>query len=199
MSDQSEKTKILNVAIELFYEQGVIDTTLVKIAYKAGIDKKELQECFKTKDEMINAYIKHHFDQTLSNIEYLMPRDVTNKEKLLFIVEFFMSSITENPKVLYMLVEFIRLMSNKKNEEALELKLYYYERCQTLLDRYIREGMDVGEFTPGNPKTVSFEIISRLLGDLMLVSTDTSKERSALAAISGILDNIKYKMFDVHG
>src|SRR5215218_9300875 len=79
------RTRIQDVAVELFTERGYEATSLREIAERLGVTKAALYYHFKTKDEIIDSYVQDRvaiIDELL-NWAYEQPRtDQTRREFL---------------------------------------------------------------------------------------------------------------------
>lgn len=60
---EERKAQIKRVALEVIYEEGFQDTSISKIAKKAGISKGLMYNYFESKEEMIKEIIIDGFDQ----------------------------------------------------------------------------------------------------------------------------------------
>ena len=190
---EKRKNEIMNIASDLFYSKGISETTISEIAYLANIGKGTFYEYFKNKDDVINEYIKIYFQNIHQQINQKIESLETNEEKIHFIVKFLFISKTTDEKLTYLLVEFFRLTFNKKREEA--KKLYQFNEQNTnLINKYLEKGIENKEFKECNTQEVAFEIISAILGNLVLSLSYEFKEcdTSTKCNVETILNSIKY-------
>lgn len=68
MSNRTTKENIIDVADQLFYQQGFVHTSFADIASEVGISRGNFYHHFKSKDEILTAVI----DQRLSNTERML-------------------------------------------------------------------------------------------------------------------------------
>lgn len=188
------KKEIMNIASNLFYSKGIADTTISEITYLANIGKGTFYEYFKNKENIIDEYIKTCFINMYILIYERIDDFQTNKEKIFFIVKsLFMSKATDE-KFTYLFIEFLRLTFNKNKVESKE----FYEFNQqniNLISQYIRKGIKEKEFIQCNVEEIAFEIITTILGNIILSLSYEVKEcdNSTKDNIQTILNSIEYK------
>jgi AcrR family transcriptional regulator len=56
----SARQKLLNVASDLFYREGIHSVSIDKIVEKSGVSKATLYRHFPTKDDLVVTYLKEH-------------------------------------------------------------------------------------------------------------------------------------------
>lgn len=188
------KNEIMNISSNLFYEKGIANTTISEITYLANIGKGTFYEYFKNKEEVVDEYIKTYFQNMYTLINERIDNFKTNKEKIFFIVKsLFMSKATDE-KFTYLFIEFLRLAFNKKKVESKE----FYEFNQqniNLISQYLRKGIREKEFKECNVEETAFQIISTILGNLVLSLSYEFKEcdNSTKYNVQTILNSIEYK------
>ena len=188
------KNEIMNIASDLFYSKGIADTTISEITYLANIGKGTFYQYFKNKEEVVDEYIKTYFQNMYTLINERIDNFKTNKEKIFFIVKsLFMSKATDE-KFTYLFIEFLRLAFNKKKVESKE----FYEFNQqniNLISQYLRKGIREKEFKECNVEETAFQIISTILGNLVLSLSYEFKEcdNSTKYNVQTILNSIEYK------
>lgn len=191
---EKRKNEIMDIASDLFYSKGIADTTISEITYLANIGKGTFYEYFKNKDDVINEYIKNHFQNTHTKILEEIEKYKTNKEKILFIVSFLSNLKICEEKFTYIFIEFLRLSCNKKKEES-ESFHTFNEQNLNLLIQYLKEGIKQKEFKVCNAQNLAFEIVSSLLGNIILSLSHEIKEcdNSTKSNIETLLKSIEYK------
>ena len=65
------KTKILDIAIEMFLTYGFKSVTMDDIAHKMGISKKTIYQNFANKTKLVEATAMHTFDNISSGIDHI--------------------------------------------------------------------------------------------------------------------------------
>jgi AcrR family transcriptional regulator len=67
---ESAKERILKVANELFYREGVRAVGIDRIIQESGVAKASFYRNYPTKDDLVVAYLEHHLARSLSHIEH---------------------------------------------------------------------------------------------------------------------------------
>jgi AcrR family transcriptional regulator len=80
--------KILYTASRLFYQQGYNATGINQIIEEAGVAKASLYEHFKSKEDLLIAYLEFMFDQTMGLFRRVASTKVEAKEQISAIFEF---------------------------------------------------------------------------------------------------------------
>ncbi|MBU3014944.1 TetR/AcrR family transcriptional regulator [Poseidonibacter lekithochrous] len=188
------RKEIIEISSNLFYKKGIANTTISEITITANIGKGTFYEYFKNKEEVIDEYIKVYFENMhlliFENIENLE----TNKEKILFIVKSLFMSKSVDEKFTYIFIEFLRMTFNNNKEES--RKLYEFNQQNIdLINKYLQKGIEEKEFIPCNTLNIAFEIISSILGNIVLSLSYEFKEcdKSTKYNVKTILDSIEYK------
>jgi len=191
---EKRKTEIMHIASDLFYSKGISDTTISEISYLANIRKGTFYEYFKNKDDVINEYIKTYFKNAYIQIDDEIENYKTNREKIIFIVKFLFMSKTTDKKFTYILVEFLRLTFNKKKEESEKLH-HFNEHNLNLIVKYLEKGIEEKEFVACDTQEIALEMISSILGNLVLSLSYEHKEcdNSTKCNVLTILDAIENK------
>ena len=191
---EKRKNEIMEISSNLFYSKGISETTISEIAYLANIGKGTFYEYFKNKDDVINEYIKTYFTNAHHQINEKIDNYKTNREKILFIVKYLFKSKEIDEKFTYILVEFLRLTFNKKNEELKKFH-QFNEQVLNLINQYLEKGVEVKEFKECNTQEISLEIISSILGNLVLSLSHEfrSCDHSTKCNVETILNSIKYE------
>ena len=190
-----EKTKneIMKISSDLFYSKGINETTISEITYLANIEKGTFYKYFKTKDDVINEYIKVYFENMHIQINEKINEYKTNKEKIIFIVKYIFKSKEKDEKFTYILVEFLRLAFTKKNSDEIKKLRCFNKENLNLINYYLKQGVESKEFKPCDTEEISLEIISSILGNLVLSLSHEFKtcDNSTKCNIETILNSIK--------
>lgn len=81
------RKKILDTASRLFYQQGYNATGINQIIAEADVAKASLYEHFKSKEDLLIAYLEFMFEQTMSLFRQVASTKVEAKEKISAIFE----------------------------------------------------------------------------------------------------------------
>ncbi|WP_368031376.1 TetR/AcrR family transcriptional regulator [Arcobacter sp. s6] len=188
------KNEIMKIASDLFYSKGIADTTISEITYIANIGKGTFYQYFKNKEDVIDEYIKTSFQNMYTLIDEQIDNFKTNKEKIFFIVKsLFMSKATDE-KFTYIFIEFLRLTASKKKKESKELYEFNQQNIN-LISKYLEKGIIEEEFISCNNQDIALEIISSILGNIILsLSYEFKKcDNSTKDNVQTILNSIEYK------
>jgi AcrR family transcriptional regulator len=80
---ESPRDRLLEVADELFYAEGVHVVGIDRILKGAGVAKASLYHHFGGKDGLIRAYLEEYFEVRRQQIEQVLAAYTTSREKLL--------------------------------------------------------------------------------------------------------------------
>lgn len=118
-----KKQLIMDHALELFADKGIIDTSVQQITDRCGISKGAFYLAFKSKDELISALVDQYMTEYITDIDQLVRRE--GKESLLH--DFFMYSyeFRENRKAFSSV--YIKEQMHKMSETMLE-RLFHFDR-----------------------------------------------------------------------
>jgi len=86
---ESAKERILRVANELFYQEGVRAVGIDRIILESGVAKASFYRNYPTKDDLVAAYLEHQLGRSLGNIEHARrERPDSILEQLRFLIEY---------------------------------------------------------------------------------------------------------------
>jgi AcrR family transcriptional regulator len=91
MKESAVRTRILDVASRLFYDQGYNSTGINQIIAEADIARASLYHHFPSKTDLLKAYIQESDDQWFVNLEAFLKPIADPREKLLGIFDFRMN------------------------------------------------------------------------------------------------------------
>jgi len=94
---EGKKALIMDVALELFAEEGFHSASISKIASKAGISKGLMYNYFDSKEELIKEIIEDGLDRLFSMIDPNRDGIVTREEMRIFI-EMMFEVMKDSPK-----------------------------------------------------------------------------------------------------
>lgn len=130
-----KRQRIMDVASELFAEQGISATSVQQITDRCGISKGAFYLSFKTKDELILALIDHAIMQFMNGID----QSVTNtSEDAKLLYQFYYTTFDTFNQYASFTKLFIKEQSHTLNK-ALVSKIHYFNQ---LLDQTITNIVD---------------------------------------------------------
>lgn len=86
---ETAKERILRVANELFYREGVRAVGIDRIIHESGVAKASFYRSFATKDDLVAAYLELRRVQFMANIDHARKeRPESSLEQLLFLMDY---------------------------------------------------------------------------------------------------------------
>ncbi|MZQ82953.1 TetR family transcriptional regulator [Paenibacillus sp. 5J-6] len=86
---ETAKERILRVANELFYHEGVRAVGIDRIIHESGVAKASFYRSFATKDDLVAEYLEQRRLQFLANIEHARKEHPESSfEQLLFLMDY---------------------------------------------------------------------------------------------------------------
>ena len=82
-SKQSARERLLAAADELFYREGVQSVGVDRVVQRAGVAKASLYNLFGSKEELVEAYLDARHTETREQLERVLTRFRTPRERLL--------------------------------------------------------------------------------------------------------------------
>lgn len=139
-SNSSTKSKIVNAAWNLFYENGYENTTVDEIIARSGTSKGSFYHYFSSKDSLLSS-LSYVFDEKYRELEPCLEKEQTCFEKLMFLNQE-MFRMIENKVDINLLSGLLSTQLVTKGEKnLLDYNRYYYK----LIRKIVEEGQNRGE------------------------------------------------------
>lgn len=139
-SNSSTKSKIVNAAWNLFYENGYENTTVDEIIARSGTSKGSFYHYFSSKDSLLSS-LSYVFDEKYRELEPSLEKEQTCFEKLMFLNQE-MFRMIENKVDINLLSGLLSTQLVTKGEKnLLDYNRYYYK----LIRKIVEEGQNRGE------------------------------------------------------
>lgn len=146
MAVSKTRTKLVDVARQLFAKKGVDDTTMNDIAVASKKGRRTLYTYFKSKEDIYMAVVESELEMLSDAMEQVAKKDITPDEKILKLIETHLDSIK---MVVYrngtlragFFRNIWRVEAVRKNFDAKEIKLF---------KQVLAEGKDKGIFDIDN-------------------------------------------------
>lgn len=138
-----KQLEILQVAEQLFAEDGFDGTSVRDIAKKANVNIAMISYYFGSKEKMLEALVLNRISDMRLQLESLYQENIPPFEKVDKLIELYISRINKN-RCIYQIIHFE--FSTKKRELNFDS---FTEMKQNNLETFkniIREGQDSGEF-----------------------------------------------------
>ncbi len=134
------KSKIVNAAWNLFYEQGYEETTVDEIIARSGTSKGSFYHYFSSKDSLLSS-LSYVFDEKYRELEPNLISEQSCFEKLMYLNQEIFKMI-ENKVDINLLSGLLSTQLITKGEKnLLDYNRYYYK----LIRKIVEEGQDRGE------------------------------------------------------
>ena len=140
-SQKSTKSKIVQAAWKLFYDQGYDETTVDDILEEASISRGSFYHYFNSKDDLLGS-LSFLFDEKYEEMQDSLQDIPTCMEKLLYLNRE-LSSMIENTIAIDLLARLLSTQLTTKGEKHLMDRSRFYYR---LLRSIFLEGQEKGEF-----------------------------------------------------
>ena len=146
MTEFSEKQiEILQVAEQLFAEEGFDGTSVRDIAKKANINIAMISYYFGSKEKLLESLVLHRISGMSLHLENLYQENISPIEKIDKLIVYYIQRINKN-RCMYQILHFE--LSNKKREINLKAFTEVKNNNLKLLENIIKEGQDQGIFQP---------------------------------------------------
>lgn len=165
VSDE-RRTQIIESAINVFSRQGFSNTRMDDVAAESGLSKGLLYWYFKSKDEIIIAIADLLFGAEFRKMQEHSSSGVTARARLENFVENFTEDVRHLLNVAPVIYEFYALAF--RNSKVRMVMQEFLGRFVSILEPIVQQGMESGEFTPGDARQVTIAIGAALEGTLLL-------------------------------
>lgn len=145
----AKKQQIIQAAMQVFSEKGVVNTKMIDIAKAAGIGKGTIYEYFKNKDDIFINLFEMFFSQIEQEIVLILGKNTHPTEKLKQFVSLTVNSLFNKNSnfaeiMLDIWAEGIRERKEKINQ-ILDLRKIYSE-YRNIISKILQDGIDKGCF-----------------------------------------------------
>eukprot|EP01136_Pigoraptor_vietnamica_P035992 Opistho-1_new@101957 len=144
MTELNDKQlEILQVAEQLFAEDGFDGTSVRDIAKKANINIAMISYYFGSKEKLLESLIINRISDMRLQLESLYNENISPTAKVEKLIELYISRINKN-RCMYQIIHFE--FSTKKRELKFEKFSEMKKENLKALEKIIKEGQDSGEF-----------------------------------------------------
>lgn len=140
------KSKIVNAAWKLFYEQGYDDTTVDEIISESGTSKGSFYHYFDGKDSLLSS-LSYMFDEKYTEIRDTLDDNTNCYDKLLYMNQVLFGMIDSRINIDLLARLFSSQLITKGEKHMLDYNREYYK----LLRKVISEGQERGQITRDMP------------------------------------------------
>lgn len=143
MTFNEKQIEILNVAEQLFAEEGFDGTSVREIAKIANVNGAMISYYFGSKEKLLESLVLYRISGMKLQLENLIQEDITPIEKIDRLIEFYIKRVYSN-RCMYQILHFE--LSNKKRELNLDAFTQVKNENLNLLQHIIKEGQEQGLF-----------------------------------------------------
>ncbi|WP_333784686.1 TetR/AcrR family transcriptional regulator [Thermocrinis sp.] len=134
---QDTKKRILEVALKLFSERGIKETTVKDIAKEVGITEGAIYRHFISKDELVNTVFSTHSQRFYEELMSVIESKGTIEDRFFKLVHKFLNFCFENPQAF----KFINLFHYLRAQEVRNFQNLPKDAVLKLIDEAIKEGI----------------------------------------------------------
>lgn len=146
MTDFNEKQiEILQVAEQLFAEEGFDGTSVRDIAKKANINIAMISYYFGSKEKLLEALVIYRIKAMSMHLENLYQENISPMDKMDKLIAYYIQRVHQNRSI-YQILHFE--LSNNKREINLQAFTEVKKNNLRFLENIIKEGQDQGVFQP---------------------------------------------------
>ncbi|TBX65183.1 TetR/AcrR family transcriptional regulator [Flavobacterium silvisoli] len=144
MTEFNEKQiEILQVAEQLFAEEGFDGTSVRDIAKKANINIAMISYYFGSKEKLLESLVLYRISGMRMHLENLYQENISPIEKIEKLIVYYIERVNKN-RCMYQILHFE--LSNKKREINLEAFTEVKNQNLKFLEGIIKEGQEQGMF-----------------------------------------------------
>lgn len=146
MTDFNEKQiEILQVAEQLFAEEGFDGTSVRDIAKKANINIAMISYYFGSKEKLLEALVIYRIKAMSMHLENLYQENISPFDKMDKLISYYIQRVHQNRSI-YQILHFE--LSNNKREINLQAFTEVKKNNLRFLENIIKEGQEQGVFQP---------------------------------------------------
>lgn len=195
---EEKKQQILEAAIRVFAQNGVMQTKMTDIAEAAGIGKGTIYEYFRSKEDIFAEAYNHIFLNTEHRIAKVLESPIQPEEKLRNFMSVTMEEllVKDGGEFAGIMMSFWSEGVRKKNErimEIIDLKKIYSD-FRIMIAGILEEGINKGQFREMDTHITASVIIGAMDGILLQYIMDRnlfSPEEAIAALLDSLLRGIK--------
>ena len=134
---QDTRKRILEMALKLFSERGIKETTVKDIAKEVGITEGAIYRHFTSKDELVNTIFSTYSQNFYSELISVVESGESIKDRFFKLVRAFLNFCFENPQAF----KFINLFHYLRAQEVRNFQNLPKDAVLKLIDEGIKEGI----------------------------------------------------------
>lgn len=152
---QNLEAKIARISLKVFVKKGFFEATVDDIARAAGIGKGTIYLYFKDKPSILVRAINDHLVYALGSVAQVEKQNLSAKQKLLKIADYFTHHIT-GFKTLFPMVSFENItLSGHVLKNLRKVFMGHLVAVTRIISKIIKEGIKQREFREVRPEVAS--------------------------------------------
>lgn len=156
----TSKEKIIEAAIEVFFDKGFDAASMREIAEKAGLTKPMIYYHFKNKEALYVALLEENLELFYQGLERLLTKDSDPRATLSAIIDHFEQTFAKDARV-YNIIQ--REISGNGHYVALLTEKYFIKVSQRIAG-FLEQGQQMGFIRPDlDAQLVEMSLVSILL------------------------------------
>ncbi|QNO14270.1 TetR/AcrR family transcriptional regulator [Alkalicella caledoniensis] len=183
--DPDKHEKIRDAAIQLFYEQGINDTSIQQIAKAAGIAKGTIYLYYKDRESLIEDVVGYCYKQHLTFSMVGVKDQVSCCNKLKLRVRNFLFWTHNNPKEAAVIRSYYVPVNLNETENV------FFEQSYSINKKIIQEGLDKGEI-----KQLPIDFICKIFFSLVEGMSTYAKKNPAILKNELLLEKMLDTLID---
>ena len=187
-TSRNTKSRIVNAAWELFYEQGYDGTTVEEIIESSGTSRGSFYHYFEGKDSLLST-LSMLFDEKYMELDAKMDDDINAFDKLLLLNRELFAMIEDSVSLDILARLYSSQLVTKGDKHLLDRNRFYYR----LLRKVVTEGQKRGELTDSESANEIVKVYAMceraLLYDWCLCGGEYSLHNYAVKVLPGFLSS----------
>lgn len=152
---EKRKEQIILAAIKVFGNYGYYKGTVNKIAEHAGLGKGTIYEYFKSKEEIFEEMLLYILDKYMESITEEINREISSKEKIQNLLDLQFNFFTENKSIVEQTFYRVDNTSSKLREKVKIVHVTIYK----IINSIVLDGIEKGEID----EQINKELITMML------------------------------------
>ncbi len=190
------KERIISIAREKFFSEGILKTSIDEISREYHISKKTIYKYFKSKDDLLNQVIKNFTAEITSKIIEIMGSNENSIEKLMAVLNLVQSSLKQ------ISIKYINDIQKHKPKLWNYIEKFRKENLEKVVFQTIENGKQEGLFESVDPEIV-FRVFYGAIRNVIVpeylisnpVSSSEAVQKTFDILLNGILTNNGRKLY----
>lgn len=153
---EERRAQILEAALEVFARQGFHEARMDDIAQASGLSKGALYLYYKSKDAIIGSLMRSVFSVVLRGAQSVETSDGSARERILALSQRFADEMDRFTPAMPVVLEFYAVAARDRTVRSYLGEMYV--DYAALLARIIEQGIESGEFRPGDPNDLALAL-----------------------------------------